>query len=179
MRAWSQCNRKWETIDTWGTLLLECIWQALDPHYTEWLSLPMLPFFLHPLRFVVAHLHHGEQMRTRWTKSHPKTIDDRDDSLNNIQFETCVLNYMKADFSESDYDAILAGFSAVKVPTQFYDPHTTPSNEAVDEQDTMIFNDDEDDLDGEKIDEDMELLYGECEDVAGDDVDCEPAEKVG
>ena len=116
------CNRKYETVDNEETLLLQCIIQRLDPEHKEFLGLPLVPFIRHPLKFSVAHKHHGRQMRTGFKTIHPLSLDDYDSVLSNILFETWLSNAMKLDFDEDLYDAMLADLDTINLGRDSYDP---------------------------------------------------------
>lgn len=145
-------------IDSIETLYLECIWQRADPECKEFLDLPLTVYARHPLRFTVAHRVHGQQMRTRWTSPEPQSINDRDDDLCNIDIESTTSNCARHNYSEAEYDDILADIDTIELATGLYDESAPPPPgiEDVDEDEEIITVDDadvEDEFDGEEIDE--------------------------
>ena len=115
-----ECNRYWETVDCEETLYLECVWQYLDPSYEDLFNLPMVTYVRHPLRFAVAKVIHGKQMRTRWLNHHPVSVDERDDELNNISIETCLTNWAKFRAPNEMYPKIKADFMSVSVSSMWH-----------------------------------------------------------
>lgn len=84
-------------------------------------------------------------MRTGWKTLTPTSIDDRDYALNNVLFETCVSNWVKMDFPESDYSKIKAELLQVNLPKTCYDPELRPresaegpAREQIDTGDTIL-----------------------------------------
>jgi hypothetical protein len=71
---------------------------------------------------VVAHLRHKEQLRSGWTKMHPKSLKDRDDSLCNMAFDTHFENMIKLDYAEFWYPIILERVKSIRLPKKLYNP---------------------------------------------------------
>ena len=114
--------------DNIETIVIECIWQILDVKLSDGLfDLPISIYIRHPLRFTVAHRHHGMQLRSAWANPHPTSIEEHDPTKDNMSIEASVVNYCKSNFSEDDYPAIkkdlLDNFNLSK---QWYDPSLRP-----------------------------------------------------
>ncbi|KAK1068186.1 hypothetical protein LTR74_005891 [Friedmanniomyces endolithicus] len=107
-RVWVASHGRWIQSDSIETLFLEAIWQCLEGRH-RWLRLPLMAGVREPFRFVIAPAHHGGQLRSRWSKWEPESIEDRDDSLLNMVFETAVENYAKRNYNEQWYDEMRAG----------------------------------------------------------------------
>ncbi|KAK1014581.1 hypothetical protein LTS01_000001 [Friedmanniomyces endolithicus] len=120
-RIWVGCLGRWIPSDSIETLFLEAIWQCLEGRY-RWLRLPLMAGVRDPFRFVVAPAHHGGQLRSRWTKWEPESINDRDDSLVNIIFETAVENYAKRNYDEQWYDEMRADFEGLHMGVHLWNP---------------------------------------------------------
>lgn len=103
------------------TLLLECIFQHLKfSGKDEFLGLPMTVFEKHPLNFSIGHRHHGNQMRTGFSGLYPHSLEDYDEELSNICFETHLSNHTKWDHAESEYDDIRKDMASVHLVTAHY-----------------------------------------------------------
>ncbi|KAK1815725.1 hypothetical protein LTR12_009912 [Friedmanniomyces endolithicus] len=120
-RMWIWCNGRWVQSDSIETLFLEAIWQYLEGN-PRWLRLPLMATLRDPFRFAVAHAHHGRQLRSRWLQWEPTSIDDRDDSLLNMSFETAVENYAKNNYNEELYDEMVADFETLRVGSHLWNP---------------------------------------------------------
>jgi hypothetical protein len=116
------CSGKWETVDCIETIFLECVWQACDPTKGDLFNLPMAPWVRHPLRFAIAHEVRGRQMRTRWTKQEPDSINDRDDTLNNISIESAFTNFAKDNAPNDQYDDLKEDIKSFQVDAKWYNP---------------------------------------------------------
>ncbi|KAJ9303515.1 hypothetical protein DTO217A2_7005 [Paecilomyces variotii] len=152
-RMWLLCNRKWKQIDVCETLYLEAILQAAEPDYSEFLKLPLSVYIRHPLRFVVAHKSHGQQLRTGWTTITPSSIADWVFSLNNVVFETHLSNMAKQNFSEVACEAITADIANISIPVKWYDPSRESEFQPPEEEDETE-NEFQDDFGGGEIGED-------------------------
>lgn len=110
--------------DNIETIFLECIWQFLDVKLTDGIfDLPISIYIRHPLRFTVAHRHHGSQLRSAWTTAHPSSIEERDSSKDNMSIEACIVNWAKSDFPEELYPAIKQDLvDNLNIPKEWYDP---------------------------------------------------------
>jgi hypothetical protein len=114
-----QCNSKWSSkfipvlvmtlIVRFRTALrnekivfCEIFYQRVtaESHYKDLMGFPVTIFKSHPLKFSVAHRHHGRQMRSGWMLE-PKSLNDRHDNLNNMLIETWSVNAMKHALDES------------------------------------------------------------------------------
>ena len=84
------------------------------------MGFPMTIFKSHPLKFSVAHRHHGRQMRSGWALK-PKSPNDRLDNLNNMVIETWSVNSMKHALDESYYPQLQQIVKDYKIPVPFYD----------------------------------------------------------
>lgn len=123
------CNRKWQTVDNTVTLFLECVYQHLKlDGRDEFFNLPMTVFKKHALNFSIGHRQHGTQMRTGFTAPLPlDLVDDFDEGLSNICFETRLSNHVKWDHLQSEYDAIHKDMLNVHLKTDYYDvSHNCP-----------------------------------------------------
>lgn len=179
-REWAHCNRYWEQIDIAETLFLECVWQYCDPAYIEFLGLPLVAYWFHVLRFAIGKKDHRRGMRTGWKSIKPISIDDRDDALNNVLFETCTSNFLKNNFLDSDLVVIREELAKLVIPKEFFDPELrtqmlagiAAGDERLEIDDisemTAENEDEEDEVGGRSIDMDRILSY---EDESGDDDD--------
>ncbi|KAK0781353.1 hypothetical protein LTR02_013513 [Friedmanniomyces endolithicus] len=120
-RIWVACHGRWIQSDSIETLFLEAIWQCLEGRH-RWLRLPLMAGVRDPFRFVIAPAHHGGQLRSRWTKWEPESIEDRDDSLLNMVFETAVENYAKRNYNEQWYDEMRADFEGLHMGVHLWNP---------------------------------------------------------
>lgn len=88
------------------TIFCEISYQRVvtESHYKDLMGFPVAIFKSHPLKFSVAHRHHGRQMRRGWALK-PKSLNDRDrhDDPNNMIIETWSVNSMKHALDESYY----------------------------------------------------------------------------
>lgn len=109
-----------QTIDSVETIFLECIWQVLDPVFQDLFGLPITAWVRHPLRFGLYHLVHGRQMRTRWTNRAPTSINDRDDSLNNIIIESAFTNYAKSNVPNHRYGELQEDIKSIKIRDEWF-----------------------------------------------------------
>jgi hypothetical protein len=138
------------------TIFLECIFQVCCPIYKEFLGLPLSIYIRHPLRFAVAHKKHGQQLRSGWTTPNPTSLQDREEELNNMLFETATSNWVKSDFAEDTYDQIRADLENIHIDKRFYDPNFKPAANLVDD---LVINIDtldlEDVIPGEEMDEEF------------------------
>lgn len=135
MTIW--CNGKWVTVDDEVTIYLECIFQVcirkmvvkdedpeaslkrqLQSEYAEFLGLPLSRGKCNHLSFVVAHKHHGHQMRTGWPRR-PKSFRDRINADNNILIETRASNFLKFKFAESYYPLLKQMVLDIDVPSSW------------------------------------------------------------
>lgn len=192
-RMWLECNGKWETIDTAETLMLECLYQCSQPgcNAGEVLGLRSLLTVLlwSPLKFSVAHLHHGMQMRTGWAGMKPVDVSQYDSEHCNISIEAWITNLMKYCFLEEAYDEIVDVVKNLSLTKEIYDPDLVPettgatdygdyvriAEKAMDDEDS-----DEEGMSDDWDDEgDEDWLYkdaggedsGDEEEGAGDDLD--------
>ena len=92
-----------------------------ESRYAEFLRLPLTANVRDPLMLSVAHDIHGKQMRTGWPE-HPKSIDERDEALNNMLIETTFSNFLKFDFDPRWYEDLRELVASIKVPADLYDP---------------------------------------------------------
>ncbi|KAK0799551.1 hypothetical protein LTR38_007499 [Friedmanniomyces endolithicus] len=120
-RMWVGCHGRWIQSDSIGTLFLEAIWQCLEGRH-RWLRLPLMAGVRDPFRFVIAPARHGGQLRSRWLKWEPESIEDRDDSLLNMVFETAVENYAKRNYNEQWYDEMRADFEGLHMGVHLWNP---------------------------------------------------------
>ena len=136
-RMWLNCNGRWyvfdvqllcsvltcsrEQKDTPETIWLECLWQAANPEKKSQLALPLVVYRRHPLRVVIAHLHHGEAMWTGWD-AEPTSLDDRHEEGCNISCETHLENMLKLNFDESEWEAIFEAIKNLKLDATLYSP---------------------------------------------------------
>lgn len=93
----------------------------LREKYAEFLSLPLAVDYHNPLTFVVAHRHHGRQMRTGWD-SDAQSLQDRHDENNNILIETRSSNFFKWHFAESTYPVLKQMLGEVDIPLSIANP---------------------------------------------------------
>jgi hypothetical protein len=115
------CNAKWETIDNTVTLFLECVLQYLKfGGKDEFFGAPMTIYVKHALIFSIGHRRHGEQMRTGFKTPYPQDLDDYDESISNICFETHLANHVKWNHSESEYEIIHEDLRKVHLNTDYY-----------------------------------------------------------
>lgn len=172
-RMWIWCNGQWVTVDCIETLYLECLWQWLSRGSRDILQLPLSIWQHHPLRFAVAHIHHGRQMITAWTSSEPQTVaehrDLRDESENqlNISFEACASNYWKSNFDEAMYSEMLDRLQKINLPKTLYDPQREATIEHVDDtfaEEELTYEEDEIE-EGEALFEFTEEQEGDREDT--------------
>ena len=173
-RMWILCNGRWYVydfrrtcavlmnsriqVDTPETLWLECLYQMADPDRKTLFNLPLTVYVRHPLRFVIAHLHHGKQLRSGWSKTQPTDISDRQEDLCNMSIESHLENVFKQDYSEDQYGAMLDRAESVNLPTEINDRESDheeevqaseeeleyDESEMVDDVDLEIHNDGED-----------------------------------
>ncbi|KAG7111262.1 hypothetical protein HYQ45_006837 [Verticillium longisporum] len=179
MKRW--CNKKWETVDNPTTILLEIIFQVCvqgmvvdsnDPDadskkrlqgtYAEFLGLPFDIRAHNGLTFVVAHKHHGAQMRTGWP-SDPTTLQERldGDANNNILIETRTSNYLKNQFAESWYPILQRAVADIRMPLEYAneDLPMGPYNAWFERMDLQLLDDDDDEEDqdvGDEYEEDID-----------------------
>jgi len=119
MRDW--CNRRWVTIDTRETILLEWVIQYCKCKGRDvFLGLEWTLFTRHPLCVAIAHMHHGAQMRTGWRTTTPEALTEHDESLNNILFETQLSNYCKFRYPESCYSLILEDILSIREECEWW-----------------------------------------------------------
>jgi hypothetical protein len=116
------CNAKWETVDNCVTVFLELVLQYFrNDEKDEFLGLPMTIFLRHKLNFSIGHRRHGQQMRTGFKSLHPTSlVEDYDEDLNNICFETVLSNHIKWDFTDSQYEVIHQDLRTVRLRTEYY-----------------------------------------------------------
>ncbi len=99
----------------------------------EFLGLRISPWIYHLLSLSVAHKRHGEQMRSGWPQN-PKTLADRDASMNNLLIRTKFSNFFKSDYLSKHYPKLREIAKALKVPTEIYAYATeAPTNKITDE----------------------------------------------
>lgn len=110
-------------VDVVETIYLECLWQMADPVYKDksLFGFPLTVWIRHPLRFVVGHVQHGQQLRSAWTTRTPESIKDRDENLGNMSIESAIENYAKSNLPNDSYPLILAKVRAVKLSSEYYD----------------------------------------------------------
>ncbi|KAK5071054.1 hypothetical protein LTS08_000311 [Lithohypha guttulata] len=65
-------------------------------------------------------------MRSGWKTLTPTSIDDRDDALNNVLFETCISNWAKMDFPKDNYQEIKAELLQIDLSKAYYDLELRP-----------------------------------------------------
>lgn len=170
MKYW--CNKKWETIDTIETIFLECIWQVLDPTCGDLFGIPITIWVRHPLRFAVDHLVHGKQMRTRWTTESPQSIEDRDDSLNNILIESAFTNRAKSNIPNERYVELQEDMNSMNVEAKWFKRSPDESSPtAPEDRDLEEFPENIDDEEDEYLDWDDVVSGKESDDEEEDSVD--------
>ncbi|KAK3696999.1 hypothetical protein LTR37_017706 [Vermiconidia calcicola] len=103
------CDWRNDTAETPETLFLELVWQWIDNGGRDPLRrLPMTLFAHHATAWAIGHLHHGLPMLTRWPTGVVITdIAQRDDSRCNVVIEPRIINYLKMDYAEEEYELIL------------------------------------------------------------------------
>jgi hypothetical protein len=83
-------------------------------------------------------------------------LQDREEELNNMLFETATSNWVKSDFAEDTYDQIRADLENIHIDKRFYDPNFKPAANLVDD---LVINIDtldlEDVIPGEEMDEEF------------------------
>ncbi|KAG9963873.1 hypothetical protein KCU61_g3425, partial [Aureobasidium melanogenum] len=141
--AWSQimtqrhkrmrivCNRHWLTIDSSEGLFAEFIYQICcpDEEYAEFLRLPRTIWIHHPCCVSVAHKVHGKPMATGWPRK-PSSLSERDNTKNNILFETWSSNVLKMDMELQSCLDLRRDLKKVKLyRPELYDPSKTPASE--------------------------------------------------
>ena len=139
------------------------------------LRLPLVATVGHPLRFSVAHKHHGLAMWTGWPPK-PTKLSDRNEDKNNVLFETWASNLYKMDSDESFYPTLIELLKSVNVPKHLYDrdmPAPSMNNDAAEEQ--LFNNDVEEALIGAELDL---VADGDIGDNQDDDDDSKPATKA-
>lgn len=115
------CNSKWETIDNTMTLFLECVLQYFKfDGKDEFFGVPMTIYEKHALLFSIGHRQHGKQMRTGFKTLHPRSLEDYDEGLSNICFETHLANHVKWDHQEHEYEIIHRDLLKVHLQTEHY-----------------------------------------------------------
>ncbi|KAK1819153.1 hypothetical protein LTR12_006468 [Friedmanniomyces endolithicus] len=116
------CDRHFTTEESPETIFLEVLWQWFDNGGRDvFLGLPMTIFPGHATAFALGHLHHGRPMRTGWPLDVVITnLSQRDESRCNVLVETRISNYMKMDFSETEYQAIRDDLQHCKDDTQWF-----------------------------------------------------------
>ena len=130
----------------------------------------------HPLRFAVAHKRHNKQMATGWLLGSPWSLNDRDNTLNNILIETSTSNFLKWNYAEDEQTQtrLKEMIKTLNIGPAYYNPslHQLP----VVEQDSTDIDDDhsevfEDHYIGEEIDETQlaeKEVIGEVEESGGE-----------
>lgn len=98
-------------------------------------------------------MRHGQQLRSGWAVPTPSSIDDRDETLNNMLFETCSSNYMKSNARESVCKEALEDFDKVQVPTKWYDPRSVAKSAKKEDSMAIEGEWDEDEYVAEELDE--------------------------
>lgn len=115
------CNAKWATIDNVTTLSIECVIQFIKRGgRDDFFQLFMTVFIKHALLCSIGHKDHGLQMRTGCLVPNPTSLDDYDETLSNILFETQTSNVAKWDYSQSQCQAILEDARHLHVHTDYY-----------------------------------------------------------
>lgn len=182
-REWDSCNRNFEQVDVPETLFLEAIWQFCDPGYVEFLGLPLVAWWVHALRFTIGKKDHRRGMRTGWRTIRPTSIEDRDETLNNVLFETCTSNFLKNNFLDADLIQIRQELAKTVVPEAYFDSELRDrllgsassiddSFEVDDIDEVDDENEDCEDTAGGRIIDIDRILSGE-EDTEEDDDDCD------
>lgn len=155
-REWDLCNRNGEQVDTTETLYLEHCWQQCDPTYTEFLGLILVAWRAHPCRFTIGKRNHNLSMRTGWKTVTPSSIDDRDDALNNVLFESCTFNWLKNNFADSECAQIRQEISRISLSNEYFDPELRQELlEQSAASGDSFFIEDIDDIDEEDIQDDF------------------------
>ncbi|KAK3074667.1 hypothetical protein LTR53_002745 [Teratosphaeriaceae sp. CCFEE 6253] len=110
------CDRYFTTEESPETIFLEVVWQWFDNGGRDpFLRLPMTVFVQHATAWALGHVHHGQPMRTGWPLNVRITdIVQRDAARCNVVVEPRISNYMKMDFSETEYPAILEDILSCK-----------------------------------------------------------------
>ncbi|KAK0843741.1 hypothetical protein LTS02_015985 [Friedmanniomyces endolithicus] len=116
------CDRHFTTEESPETIFLEVLWQWFDNGGRDvFLGLPMTIFAGHATAFALGHLHHGRPMRTGWPLDVVITsLSQRDGSRCNVLVETRISNYIKMDFSETEYQAIRDDIQHCKDDTKWF-----------------------------------------------------------
>lgn len=130
MCMYLDCNGKWDHVNGTETIFLEAIIQCVlgddndnDNKSRPRLYLPMSVYTRRPLRFAVAHHHHGEQLRSGWVKAEPTSFPaDYDATLNNMLFESSIENYVKSEFDEDTVPAVFERIRQVDLSMEYYNP---------------------------------------------------------
>jgi hypothetical protein len=78
------------------------------------------------LRFVIAHLHHGKQLRRA------RALADRIESDNNMSVEAHIENQLKFGYSKDQFEGMVKKVKAVPLSKAFYDPNALDSDESGD-----------------------------------------------
>ncbi|KAK4898657.1 hypothetical protein LTR27_003829 [Elasticomyces elasticus] len=91
--------------------------RAFKERYSKFLNLPLVADVFDALCFALAHAEHGQPMRTSWV-AEPRDLGDRDDSLNNMLFETRTSNYLKANFPQECYPKLKDMMRNVRIPDE-------------------------------------------------------------
>ncbi|KAF2224471.1 hypothetical protein BDZ85DRAFT_261022 [Elsinoe ampelina] len=85
------------------------------------MDFPLGLYTFHPLRFSLAHKHHGFQMRSGWLRD-PDSFEDREDHLNDMLIEPWAVNGMKYNMDEAFYPQLKRIIRSYKLARDMYDP---------------------------------------------------------
>ncbi|KAK1092911.1 hypothetical protein LTR48_003371 [Friedmanniomyces endolithicus] len=116
------CDKYFTTEESPETIFLEVLWQWFDNGGRDvFLRLPMTVMPQHATGFALGHLHHGNPMRTGWPIDVEITDhSQRDGSRCNVLVETRISNLMKADYSETEYQAIRNDLQHCRDDTEWF-----------------------------------------------------------
>lgn len=95
-------------------------------------------------------------MRTGWKTVTPSSIDDRDDALNNVLFQSCTSNWLKNNFTDSECAQIRQEISRISLSNEHFDPELRQELlEQSAASGDSFFIEDIDDIDEEDIQDDF------------------------
>ncbi|TPX08654.1 uncharacterized protein E0L32_009843 [Thyridium curvatum] len=86
-------------VDGFSTSAEKIAWHQ---EYREFLGLPLVVHWYHPLCIAIGHKLHGHSMQTGWSVD-ATTLAGRDNSRNNVLIEARISNWLKSNFPSKSY----------------------------------------------------------------------------
>ena len=86
----------------------------------DFLNLDLWPFLNCPMRALASHRVHGKDMHLGWTNLDPDNLDEYDDDLRGIDWETTTSNQGRWNFDESEYPLVIQSLKRIKETNEEY-----------------------------------------------------------